>query len=129
MDDLLVVRLLRWRPSGRPRRRGRPGFLARWWRGVVRSLRWRGARSGRATSEYAAFMADPIWKAQRRRVLLRDHHSCVDCHAARATEVHHNFYASPISATPDEGLASLCARCHIRRHRSRKGGPTSKRLW
>jgi 5-methylcytosine-specific restriction endonuclease McrA len=128
MDDLLVVQLLRWRPSGRPRRRGRPGFLARWWRGVVRSLRWRGARSGRATSEYAAFMRSPAWAEQRRRVLRRDAYVCRACGAA-GREAHHTFYSVPISATPDAAITTLCSACHIRVHREKRSAPTSRRLW
>jgi 5-methylcytosine-specific restriction endonuclease McrA len=128
MDDLLVVQLLRWRPSARPRRRGRPGFLARWWRGVVRSLRWRGARSGRTTSEYTAFMRSPAWAEQRRRVLRRDAYVCRACGAA-GREAHHTFYSVPISATPDAAITTLCGACHIRVHREKRSAPTSRRPW
>lgn len=126
--DLLVVQLFRfrWRPA---RRRGRLGWLARWWRDVTRWLRW-GTR--RTTGEYTRFMQSPAWRAQRRRVLRRDAYRCRAC-GGRGQEVHHHWYAGPaaggIVATPDDALTTLCPACHLRIHRNKQSAPTSRRLW
>lgn len=40
---------------------------------------------------YAAYLASPLWRAIRRRVLKRDGLNCCLCPAA-ATEVHHDDY-------------------------------------
>lgn len=123
MSDLLVVQLFRWKPS---RRRGRPGWLARWWRGFTRWLRW-GPR--RTSSDYARFMQSPEWASQRRRVLRRDAYICRWC-GAKGREVHHLWYAKPsMKDTPDAGLVSLCEPCHRMAHRDKRQAPTSKRLW
>ncbi len=123
MDDLLVVQLFR-RSGGRRRQSG--GWLARWWRGLSRRWRW-GRR--KTSKDYAIWMASPSWRAQRARVLMRDNWRCCDCLTAKATEVHHLWYARPLSAHPDYGLTSLCERCHRRRHAHRATAPTSRRLW
>lgn len=123
-DDLWVLQLFR----SRPRRRGRPGFLARWWRGVVRRLHW-GSR--KTSSDYARFMQSRAWRSQRARVLRRDGYRCRDCFTARAREAHHEIYFRPLEKTPDAHIVSLCPDCHLQRHPPRSGGwgPTSRRLW
>jgi hypothetical protein len=131
-SDLLVVQLFRGggNGSGEGRsdgRRRRGGWLARWWRGVVRGFRWRGVR-GAQTSEYRSFMASDAWSAQRYRVLRRDGYRCRWC-SGRGNEAHHTYYAVPIAATPDEAITTLCSSCHIRAHRNKKQAPTSRRMW
>jgi 5-methylcytosine-specific restriction endonuclease McrA len=125
VSDLLVVQLFR-RARWSPRRRGR-GLLARWWRSVVRGLRWRGAR-GKTSGEYGAFMRSPAWSAQRARVLRRDGYRCRWC-GARGREAHHHYYSVPIAATPDEAITTLCETCHLRAHKDKRQAPTSRRLF
>lgn len=73
-----------------------------------------GGRGGHSR-EYVAFMQSPAWERQRARVLRRDRHRCRDC-GRRATDVHHQWYASPLEDTPDYGLLSLCEGCHRQSH-------------
>lgn len=125
-NDLLVAQL--FRSPFRRRRRGQPGFLARWWRGFTRRLRW-GTR--RTSKDYARFIASPAWRAQRARVLRRDGYRCRDCFTARAREAHHEVYFRPLAKTPDAHIVSLCPDCHHGRHHPASGGrgPTSRRFW
>jgi hypothetical protein len=71
--------------------------------------------AGGHSAEYVAFMGSSTWERQRGRVLRRDRGRCADC-GGRAREVHHTFYASPVAATPDWALLSLCPGCHRRAH-------------
>jgi 5-methylcytosine-specific restriction endonuclease McrA len=89
------------------------------WREFLRGLR-SGSRSpsggrGGHSPDYTAFMQSATWKAQRRRVLQRDGRRCRDC-GGRAVDVHHEFYAAPIAATPDWALTAVCEPCHAQRH-------------
>lgn len=130
-DDLLVVQLFRGSGgTGRPRRTRatREGWLARWWRGVVRGIRWRGVRGGKTTPDYQRFMRSPAWAAQRRRVLQRDGYRCRWC-GGRGREAHHTVYYTPVAATPDERIIALCEPCHIRAHADKQHSPTSRRMW
>jgi hypothetical protein len=129
-DDLLVVQLFRGGGNGEGRsngRRRRGGWLARWWRGVVRGFRWRGVR-GAQTSEYRSFMASDAWSAQRYRVLRRDGYRCRWC-SGRGREVHHTVYPPPgapvaaFVAIPDSTLVTLCEPCHRAAHRTTKRAP------
>lgn len=120
MSDLWIVHATRHPLRGLSR------WFARTRRNVGRWLRW-GTR--RTSKDHQRFMQSPEWRAQRLRILRRDGYRCVDCRTARAREVHHNWYASPIAATPDTALTSLCEPCHRMRHRNRRTAPTSRRLW
>jgi hypothetical protein len=89
------------------------------WREFLRGVRSgsrppSGGRGGQSAA-YVAFMQSAAWKTQRRRVLQRDGRRCRDC-GGRAVDVHHEFYAEPIAATPEWALTSVCEPCHDRRH-------------
>jgi 5-methylcytosine-specific restriction endonuclease McrA len=107
------------------RRRRNRGLLSRAWRSFTRWLRW-GTR--RTSSDYARFMASPAWASQRARVLRRDGSRCRAC-GGRGREVHHNWYAVPLAATPDAALTTLCEPCHRRVHADKRRSPTSRRMW
>jgi hypothetical protein len=92
--------------------------LFRW----LRDRRTTGARSpfghpggaGGYSREYAAFFSSAAWARQRARVLRRDGHRCQACGGRRGLAVHHTWYATPIEATPDWALTTLChATCHL----------------
>lgn len=87
------------------------------WKQFLRGLRSRSPSGGRGglSPDYQAFMQSAAWKSQRRRVLRRDGRACRDC-GGRAVDVHHDQYWTPIEATPDWALTSLCEGCHGRRH-------------
>jgi hypothetical protein len=102
------------------------------WVQFFRWLRDRRAPTGRSpfghpggaggySREYLAFMASPEWRRQRERVLRRDSHRCQGCGGRRGLEAHHHWYASPIAATPDWALETLCAGCHAQAHEGRGG--------
>ena len=90
----------------------------RWWRSRGRSpADHRGGAGGPAySSEYAVFMASPQWARQRARVLRRDGHRCTRCGGRGGLEAHHTFYATPIGATPDWAIVTLCAAHHAAAH-------------
>jgi 5-methylcytosine-specific restriction endonuclease McrA len=49
----------------------------------------------------------PRWESTRARILARDGHACRAC-GQPATEVHHSI----TGVETDDGLVSLCHRCH-----------------
>lgn len=64
----------------------------------------------------------PNWKQIRRRVLARDHHTCVMC-GAPANQVDHIVRGQDHSLG---NLRSLCEHCHMVRT-GRDGGSTPRR--
>lgn len=71
-------------------------------------------RRERRRNKYRAFMRSLAWKEQRARVIERDGGECTRCKSRRSLQVHHKRYGSPIEATPDEWLVTLCYACHQR---------------
>ena len=83
----------------------------------VRKVNTKRARTRR--QQYAAFIRSAAWATQRARVIARDGWRCCDavrdlhgllayCPSKRNLTVHHLRYASPLSATPDSDLVTLC---------------------
>ena len=85
----------------------------------VRKVNVKRARTRR--QEYAAFIRSAAWAAQRARVIARDEGRCtgflwdwfvnasrIRCLVRDRLTVHHLRYASPLSATPDSDLVTLC---------------------
>lgn len=67
-------------------------------------------RLGFAT--YPEYLASPLWKGIRAKVLARDKHSCVRCHE-KAVQVHHLQYSmDTLRGDCLDFLASLCRACH-----------------
>lgn len=60
---------------------------------------------------YRGYLAGPIWREKRRRVLLRDGYFCQACHERNATQVHHNTYRY-VGMEPDFDLVAVCESCH-----------------
>ena len=74
----------------------------------------------------AAFYHSPIWKATRKRALIRDGYTCRFC-GARATEVDHIQELTPTNINDPSvslslsNLQSLCHDCHTRKTMADKG--------
>lgn len=61
---------------------------------------------------YEEYLASPLWKKIRDRVLDRDGHLCCRC-GKTATQVHHKSYREPVILGDDDGdLVSVCSHCH-----------------
>ena len=60
---------------------------------------------------YQEYLAGPVWREKRRRVLLRDGYFCQACHERKATQVHHISYRH-VGMEPDFDLVSVCVPCH-----------------
>ena len=83
----------------------------------VRKVNVKRARTRR--QEYASFIRSAAWATQRARVIARDGGRCTGvnrgadgaltyCPTRDRLTVHHLRYASPLSATPDSDLVTLC---------------------
>ena len=73
-----------------------------------------GEAGKRRKARYAAFMRSHKWKVQRARVIERDGGQCTQCRATERLQAHHVRYGSPIEATPDRDIVTLCYGCHER---------------
>ncbi len=61
---------------------------------------------------YRQYIASPLWKSIRDRVLARDGHKCVRCKKPART-VHHAHYGYDVlRGERIESLASACGSCH-----------------
>jgi 5-methylcytosine-specific restriction endonuclease McrA len=61
---------------------------------------------------YQAYLAGPLWKSIRSRVLARDKNRCRSC-GRRAWQVHHGSYDAATMAGRDiSRLVSVCGECH-----------------
>ena len=60
---------------------------------------------------YRGYLAGPVWREKRRRVLLRDGYFCQACHERTATQVHHLSYRY-VGMEPDFDLVAVCEPCH-----------------
>lgn len=59
------------------------------------------------------------WKFKRLKVLIRDKYECADCKSRNSNNhVHHLFYLQDKLPwdIEDNGLLTLCYKCHIKRH-------------
>lgn len=74
---------------------------------------WAAAKAANPTLySHSEYLATPLWKKIRGRVLRRDKRKCVRC-GARAGEVHHRSYAREVlEGNADHLLVSLCRGCH-----------------
>lgn len=61
---------------------------------------------------YKTQLADPRWKAKRKRILERDEHKCLLCGNTKKLHVHHIEYTGKAWEAPDDDLVTLCAACH-----------------
>lgn len=67
-----------------------------------------------AKSDYKEYIESDWWKDLRKRILIRDKHTCQIC-KNRAEEVHHLTYAHKGSEYHFE-LVSLCSDCHLKHY-------------
>lgn len=73
---------------------------------------------------YKALVFHPKWTVRRKEILLRDHHSCVNCGASEELQVHHRQYHFVLSTKqfkapwdyPNHLLITLCDKCHSKGH-------------
>lgn len=62
--------------------------------------------------KYATYLASPLWKKIRARVMGRDGGRCRSC-SGRATEVHHGSYDRlTMAGGADHNLYAICRACH-----------------
>lgn len=74
-------------------------------------------------SDYAAYLASPLWKGIRRRIFRNQNRVCVRCDG-RADDVHHRNYSLAVmrgDGDNDDQLASICEGCHAVVHRDDAG--------
>jgi 5-methylcytosine-specific restriction endonuclease McrA len=65
---------------------------------------------------YGQYLKSEEWQRKRYVVLNRDNYKCVFC-GAKATQVHHKYYAKKnIGKEPIKWLVSVCEECHKKRH-------------
>ncbi|SAL06722.1 hypothetical protein AWB78_08211 [Caballeronia calidae] len=63
-------------------------------------------------SSYANYLSRALWKKIKKRVLVRDDHTCQRCFGS-ASVVHHRSYSEAVLKGEDDSqLASLCEGCH-----------------
>jgi hypothetical protein len=63
-------------------------------------------------ASYKAYLASPLWKSIRARVLRRFGGKCRGC-GRRANQVHHHHYPLEVlSGRSIEGLSAVCGNCH-----------------
>lgn len=102
-----------------------PSYLRRL-KGLRRRKRLREfnpARKAKKQARYAKFMRSPEWKAQKKRVHIRDGWQCTEvvdgerCGYTKADgplHAHHEKYAWKIEETPDKDVRTKCPRHHDR---------------
>lgn len=73
--------------------------------------------------DYQAYLASPVWRAKRKRVMDRDNWRCA-C-GARAEQVHHRSYAQ-IGREPLSDLIAVCDACHTQIHELCRRGASLK---
>lgn len=63
-------------------------------------------------SSYGEYLASPLWKTIRTRILYRDRFTCYCC-GERATQVHHKRYTKgSLSGENENQLEAICRDCH-----------------
>lgn len=113
MRDVVAERVGDRRASRRPRNESKEERKAR--------LAAKKVSRAEKIAEYNDYMASPLWKAIRERVLQRDKGLCVGC-GHRASQVHHrNYSQSVMSGRNIKPLASLCRQCHDTIHSNEDG--------
>jgi len=65
---------------------------------------------------YKEYLRHPKFKAVRAVAMKSADHTCQDCKAARATEVHHIKYPPWGTFDVPENLIPICHTCHCKRH-------------
>ena len=61
---------------------------------------------------YKAYLASPLWKSIRARVLRRFGGKCKGC-GRRASQVHHHHYTREVlTGRSIEGMSAVCGNCH-----------------
>jgi hypothetical protein len=63
---------------------------------------------------YDTYLKSEHWCRLRKRVLVRDHYQCTQCHSKRNLQVHHLVYH--LYHEQMNELTTLCRRCHRYRH-------------
>ena len=62
--------------------------------------------------DYREYLASPLWRRIRRRILKRDGKTCQRC-GGSGSEVHHRSYDDDVlDGRNDEQLATVCDGCH-----------------
>ena len=82
---------------------------------ALRVAREQFAERGRFTKAYQDYIASPMWKQKRSKVLERCEGVCEGCREQEATEVHHLTYEHFGNEFLFE-LVGLCEGCHHRWH-------------
>jgi len=72
-------------------------------------------RKAREWTRYRNYLDSKVWKQKRKEVLKRDNNRCAHC-GARATQVHHKWYAQKKGTEPLEALEAICNNCHRSLH-------------
>ena len=72
----------------------------------------RGIRIPKPRTDYEKYLRTSKWLSIRKRILVRDNHTCRMCNK-KANQVHHRSYSqNVIDGCDDSSLISLCRGCH-----------------
>jgi hypothetical protein len=69
--------------------------------------------------DYEKLLENPLWKAKRKRIILRDGKKCTVCGSTTRLQVHHTYYYKQQVEPwryPDESLLTVCKDCHQNHH-------------
>jgi hypothetical protein len=69
--------------------------------------------------DYEKLLENPLWKAKRKRIILRDGKKCTVCGSTTRLQVHHTYYYKQPTEPwryPDESLLTVCKDCHQNHH-------------
>ena len=68
---------------------------------------------------YEELLKNPLWKAKRKRIILRDGKKCTVCGSTARLQVHHTYYYKQQIEPwryPDDSLLTVCKDCHQNHH-------------
>jgi 5-methylcytosine-specific restriction endonuclease McrA len=68
-------------------------------------------------TRYHRYLRSDEWKDRRKRILIRDNHTCQDCGSHEHLQVHHLTYER-IYRELAADLVTLCRPCHCKHHRA-----------
>lgn len=62
--------------------------------------------------KYERYLASPMWRSKRAKVIERDENKCTVCGATEKLEVHHRWYPRVLGEEELYELVTYCAACH-----------------